>query len=137
MVTNSDAGDAFADRLHDATALVAEDTGEQTLRVCMSPSVYLAWECELTSGSLPLRVYSSVWQIPSRRDPLIKCRPGWQKRYRTGVEDLNADLVRFGRGDLDILKGEWLAGSPAHSGLAGDRLSCRVRHFSVCGLIDG
>ena len=46
----------------------------------------------------------------------------------TGVQDLDADFVGFGRRDLDLLDLEELAGSPADGGLALDRLSCGVRH---------
>ena len=55
---------------HNSTTLVSENDGEDALgrsttfisatcleRLCMRGS--------LTSGSLPLRVYSSVWQIPA------------------------------------------------------------------------
>ena len=38
------------------------------------------------------------------------------------VVDLDAHLVGFGRGDLDLLDAEVLAGLPGHGGQAGDGL---------------
>lgn len=35
----------------------------------------------------------------------------------TRVENLNANLMGFGRGNLDILNGKWFAGSPCDSSL--------------------
>ena len=40
----------------------------------------------------------------------------------SGVVDLNADLVRLGRRDLDILDAQLLAGLPGDGGLASNRL---------------
>lgn len=40
----------------------------------------------------------------------------------TSVVDLDADLVRFWRGNLNVLNGQVLAGLPGHGGLAGDGL---------------
>ena len=53
-------------------------------------------------------------------------RGGWGAR--TGVEDLDADFVRAGRGDFDLLELERLASGPADGGLALDGLSSGVRH---------
>lgn len=36
----------------------------------------------------------------------------------TGVKDLDANLVGFRGGNLDILNGKWLSGSPRNSRLA-------------------
>lgn len=48
----------------------------------------------------------------------------------TGVVDLNADLVGFGRSDLDVLDAEVLGGVPGHGGLASDGLALGGRHDS-------
>ena len=48
----------------------------------------------------------------------------------TGVVDLNADLVGFGRGHLDVLDAEVLGGIPGHGGLASDGLALCRRHDS-------
>ena len=40
----------------------------------------------------------------------------------TSVVDLDSDLVGFGRGDLDILDAQVLAGLPGDGGLTGDCL---------------
>ena len=46
----------------------------------------------------------------------------------TGPEDMDADLVRARRRDLDLLDFERLAGAPADGGLARNGLSSGVRH---------
>src|SRR6266404_5584271 len=85
-----------------------------------------------TSGSAPLRVYSSVWQIPfcSRvKDYRSKIGVDVEKQLAC-VENLDSDLVCARRFHLDILKFEWLACTPAHGSLALDDLSCSFRHDS-------
>lgn len=47
----------------------------------------------------------------------------------TGVVDFDPDLMGLGRGDLDILDAELLAGFPGDSCLAGDGL--RARYVSL------
>lgn len=83
-----------------------------------------------TSGSLPLRVYSSVWQIPIAIWVSVLIT-GWMKSVPielTGVEDFDADFVLPGRCDLDLLNLQRLACAPADGGLALDNFSCSVRH---------
>ena len=62
-------------------------------------------------------------EIDGRRDRLA-----W--RVLTSIEDLDAHLVGLRRGNLDLLDLEGLAGTPANSRLAGDRLSNGIGH---CG----
>lgn len=50
----------------------------------------------------------------------------------TGVVDLNADLMGLGRGDLDILDAEVLAGFPGNGRLGRCQYACRGR--GTCGL---
>ena len=89
---------------------------------------------------------SAKWTICADRSPRGPCRcecirpcgrylrtPGLDgtedsTEVLTGPEDLNADLVRARRGDLDLLDFEGLACAPADGGLALDGLSCGVRH---------
>ncbi len=53
---------------YDSSTLMTQDNGEQTLhRAGISISISrIPSELRQTSGSLPLRVYSSVWQIPGK-----------------------------------------------------------------------
>ncbi len=78
-----------------------------------------------TSESLPLLVYSSVWQIPGS-----KVRGGDEQSASaiTGVEDLDADFMGLWRSDLDVLDLEGLTSGPADCGLAKDGLSSSGRH---------
>lgn len=106
---------------HDASALVSEDNREQALIVCRKSRGELQKTgSRRTSGSLPLRVYSSVWQIPMRAS--ARCAHTGAGT-RTGVKDVDADFVGAGRGDLDLLELEGLASAPADGGFAGDGLS--------------
>ena len=52
---------------YDSSTLVAENDGEDALSFHSGQFAGLAYTARLqrTSGSLPLRVYSSVWQIPA------------------------------------------------------------------------
>ena len=52
---------------HNSSTLVAENDGEDALSFHSGQFAGLAYTARLqrTSGSLPLRVYSSVWQIPA------------------------------------------------------------------------
>ena len=51
-----------------------------------------------------------------------------KSKRRTGVEDLNANLVCLRGRNLDLLDLEGLAGTPADSSLALDDLTGGVRH---------
>ena len=57
-----------------------------------------------------------------RRHPAMMCK------VLTRPEDVDADLVRARGRDLDLLDLERLACAPADGGLAGNGLSCGVRH---------
>ena len=86
----------------------------------------------LTSGSEPLRVYSSVWHIPCRKKRTSRETTGG-KRFGVGsglacVENFDSDFVCTRGFDLDIIDLEWLACTPAYGGLALDDLSGSFGH---------
>ena len=85
-----------------------------------------------TSGSAPLRVYSSVWQMPCSRIER-QSRSGVDIEHLACVENLDSDLVCARGFHLDILELEWLACTPAYGSLALDDLSFSFRHDSASG----
>ena len=85
-----------------------------------------------TSGSAPLRVYSSVWQIPSSRIER-QSQSGVDIEHLACVENLDSDLVCARGLHLDIFELEWLACTPAYGSLALDDLSFSFRHDSASG----
>ena len=54
--------------------------------------------------------------------------PRYESTGRTSVQDLDADLVRLRRRDLDVLELEWLTCAPADGGLALDDFASGVGH---------
>lgn len=85
-----------------------------------------------TSGSAPLRVYSSVWQTPCRRIENVNCRQESIWRWHlTCVENLDSDLVCARVFHLDIFELEWLACTPAYGSLALDDFPFSFRHNSI------
>lgn len=73
------------------------------------------------SGSLPDSVYASGRHQHSglgRRNGLV----GLTRVANTREVNLDADLVRLGRGNLDVLDAQVLSGLPGHGGLASDWL---------------
>lgn len=59
----------------------------------------------------------------------------WQLHTRvtdTCIVDLDSNLVRLGRGNLDILNGELFSRLPRHGGLAGDGLMFSNRLSIFC-----
>jgi hypothetical protein len=84
-----------------------------------------------TSGSLPLRVYSSVWHMPVWIDD-PKCVYRATLPLRTCVENLDPHLVCFWWCDLDDLDRERLAGTPANRSFALYDLSYGACHYTSC-----
>lgn len=101
MVAGLHVGDALADRLDNSGAFMSQDDRERALGVLSRQCVGI-WP---RSGSV-------AWR---REGPdHLTCVAD------TDVVNLDADLVGFGRSDLDILDGQVLASRPGHGGLAGD-----------------
>ena len=83
-----------------------------------------------TSESLPLRVYSSVWQIP-HRELLDRTLISTPEYILTCMKDPNTNFMRLRRGDLNLFDLELLAGSPTDCGFASYSFTNSWRHDNL------
>lgn len=106
VVARLHAGDALANRLDDASALVPEHNGERAFGVLAREGV-------------------RIWSLSVCTVPVVACAPivGCSTCVaHAGVVDFDAHLVSLGGRDLDILDAQSLSSLPGHGGLAGDCL---------------
>jgi hypothetical protein len=105
VVARLHVGDTLADGLDDTSTLVSQNNGESTLGV-------LSGQC------VRIFFFTLLAHITSRHSDCGSptCVAD------TSVVDLDSHFVSLGRGDLDVLDAQVLAGLPGHGGLAGDGL---------------
>jgi hypothetical protein len=119
VVANLYICDALADGLDDTGTLVTEDNGERALGVLSGECVGIWRVLAGFPGSRSVLLGRDVWtgaELTGMAD--------------TGVVDLDADFIRLGWGNLDVLDGEILACFPGDCGLC----PCQRRALELCSL---
>lgn len=115
VVADLHIGDALAHGLDDTSTLMSQDDGERALRVLARECVRV-WTCSAT---------------------LLR----WATRLTcvadAGVVDLDTDLIRLWRCDLDVLDAQLLASLPGHGGLASDGLHGWARQYHAMRGVGG